>query len=195
MAKREVWQVSLNTYVPNEVTTSNQQLVIRKCYGNYHFFDYLAKSVFALWFVNLRSITYGTDKNFKSKHSFAALNLSISKKWLWERYHMSENPVDLDVTFKFFQILTCVYLRTKLRKKLNRNLTQEEDFSQCLKILSQITAKKIRMNWQRSETFCQRKTSSPSTMITNLSLPWQAFLPLTLVFQRLNEKKMEATSS
>ena len=146
MAKREVWQVSLNTYVPNEVTTSNQQLVIRKCYGNYHFFDYLAKSVFALWFVNLWSITYGTDKNFKSKHSFAALNLSISKKRLKERYHMSENPVDLDVTFKFFQILTCVYLRTKLRKKLNRNLTQEEDFSQCLKILSQITAKKIRMN-------------------------------------------------
>ena len=44
---------------------------------------------------------------------------------------MSENPVDLDVTFKFFQILTCVYLRMKLRKKLNCNLTQEEDFSQC----------------------------------------------------------------
>ena len=84
---------------------------------------------------------------------------------------MSENPVDLDVTFKFFQILTCVYLRTKLRKKLNRNLTQGEDFSQCLKILSQITTKKIRMNWQQFETFCQRKTSSPSTMITNLSLP------------------------
>jgi len=62
-------------------------------------------------------------------------------------------------------------LRTKLKKKLNRNLTQEEDSSWCLKILSQITTKRIRMNWQRSETFCQRKTSSPSTMITNLSLP------------------------
>ena len=33
----------------------------------------------------------------------------------------------------FFQILTCVYLRTKLTrimKKLNRNLNEEEDSSQ-----------------------------------------------------------------
>ena len=82
---------------------------------------------------------------------------------------MSENPVDLEVTSSF-QILTSVYLRTKLRKKPNRNLIQEEDSSRCLKILSQITTKKIRMNWQGSETFCRRKTSSPSTMITNLSL-------------------------
>ena len=28
-----------------------------------------------------------------------------------------------------FQILTCVYLRTKLMKKLNRNLTEEEKSS------------------------------------------------------------------
>ena len=83
---------------------------------------------------------------------------------------MSENPVDLDVTSSF-QILTYVYLRTKLRKKLNRNLTQEEDSSRCLKILLQITMKKIIMNWQGSKTFCQRKTSNPSTRKTNLSLP------------------------
>ena len=48
MAKREVWQVSVNTHIPNEVTTSNQQLVIRKCYGNYYLFHYMAKSVFEL---------------------------------------------------------------------------------------------------------------------------------------------------
>ena len=139
------------------------------------------------------NLLYG-QKISKANAHFAALNLSVLKKWLKECYHMSENPVDFDVTLSF-QILTCVYLRTKLRKKPNRNLTQEEESSWCLKILSQITTKKIRLNWQQSKTFCQRKTSSPSTMITNLSLPWQASLPLTFVFQRLNKRKMEATLS
>ena len=37
--------------------------------------------------------------------------------------------------------LTCsfVLMRTKLMQKLNRNLTEEENYSQCLKILTQIT--------------------------------------------------------
>ena len=40
-----------------------------------------------------------------------------------------------------FQISTCnfVLMRTKLMLKLNRNLTEEENSSQCLKILTQIT--------------------------------------------------------
>ena len=40
-----------------------------------------------------------------------------------------------------FQILTCsfVLMRTKLMQKLNSNLTEEENSSQCLKILTQIT--------------------------------------------------------
>ena len=39
-----------------------------------------------------------------------------------------------------FQILTYLCLmRTKLLQKLNRNLTEEENSSQCLKILTQIT--------------------------------------------------------
>ena len=40
-----------------------------------------------------------------------------------------------------FQISTCnfVLMRTKLMLKLNRNLTKEENSSQCLKILTQIT--------------------------------------------------------
>ena len=65
-----------------------------------------------------------------------------------------------------FQMLTRAYLRTKLRKKLNRNLT-EEDCSQRLKILLQITMKKTRMGWQGFETFCQRKRA---ILKRNLSL-------------------------
>ena len=39
-----------------------------------------------------------------------------------------------------FQILTYLCLkRTKLLQKLNRDLTEEENSSQCLKILTQIT--------------------------------------------------------
>ena len=37
--------------------------------------------------------------------------------------------------------LSCIFvlMRTKLMQKLNRNLTEEENSSQCLKILTQIT--------------------------------------------------------
>ena len=48
---------------------------------------------------------------------------------------MSVNPEDWDVDFAF----PIVLMRTKLMYKLNRNLTEEENFSQCLKILTQIT--------------------------------------------------------
>ena len=48
---------------------------------------------------------------------------------------MSVNPEDWDVDFGFPIVLR----RTKLMYKLNRNLTEEENFSQCLKILTQIT--------------------------------------------------------
>ena len=52
-----------------------------------------------------------------------------------------------------FNILNCVYLRTKAIKKLTRNLI-EEDSSQCLKILSLYTVKKTKIDWQRFEMFC-----------------------------------------
>ena len=41
-------------------------------------------------------------------------------------------------------------------KKLTRNLI-EEDSSQCLKILSQYTAKKTKIDWQGFEMFCLRE--------------------------------------
>ena len=52
-----------------------------------------------------------------------------------------------------FNVLNCVYLRTKAMKRLTRNLI-EEDSSQCLKILSQDTVKKTKIDWQRFEMFC-----------------------------------------
>jgi len=58
-----------------------------------------------------------------------------------------------------FKILNCVYLWTKAMKKLTGNLI-EEDSSQCLKILSQYTVKKMRIDWQRFEMFCLREMSN-----------------------------------
>ena len=55
-----------------------------------------------------------------------------------------------------FNILNCVYLWTKAMKKLIRNLI-DEDSSQCLKILSQYTVKKTKIDWQRFEMFFLRE--------------------------------------
>ena len=62
-----------------------------------------------------------------------------------------------------FQILTsCVYLRTKLTKKLNRNLTEEENSSKWSKLLSQVkvTIKRKRIGWQRMirKVFVKKKS-------------------------------------
>ena len=60
----------------------------------------------------------------------------------------------------------------KALKKLNHNLIKEEDSSQCLKILSQYTVKKTKVDWQRFEMFWLKgKQTIPSTntcMITNI---------------------------
>ena len=69
---------------------------------------------------------------------------------------MSVNPEDWDVDFAF----PIVLMRTKLMYKLNRNLTEEENASQCLKILSQYTVKKTRIDWQRFEMYCLREMST-----------------------------------
>ena len=58
-------------------------------------------------------------------------------------------------------------------KKLTRNLI-EEDSSQCLKILSQYTVKKTKIDLQRFEMFCLRENEQfpPSTnMISNTPAP------------------------
>ena len=56
-----------------------------------------------------------------------------------------------------FNILNSVYLGTKaMMNKLTRNRI-EEDSSQCLKILSQYTVKKKKIDWQRFEMLCLRE--------------------------------------
>ena len=54
---------------------------------------------------------------------------------------MSVNPEDQDVDFAFptYFLPSFVLMRTKLMQKLNRNLTEEENATQCLKILTQMT--------------------------------------------------------
>ena len=53
---------------------------------------------------------------------------------------MSVNPEDWEVDFAFPNFnLAVVLMRTKLMQKLNRNLAEEENSSQCLKMLTQIT--------------------------------------------------------
>ena len=53
---------------------------------------------------------------------------------------MSVNPEDWEVDFAFPNFnLAVVLMRTKLMQRLNSNLTEEENSSQCLKILTQIT--------------------------------------------------------
>ena len=62
-----------------------------------------------------------------------------------------------------FQILTCsfVLMRTKLMQKLNRNLAEEENSSQRLKILKRRSQLKTRMNWQK-ERFSQKQLTRKS---------------------------------
>ena len=53
---------------------------------------------------------------------------------------MYVNPEDWDVDFAFPNFNVALFLMsTKLLQKLNRNLTEEDNSSQCLKILTQIT--------------------------------------------------------
>ena len=94
-----------------------------------------------------------------------------------------------------FQILTCVYFRTKLKKKLNRNLTEEEDSIPWSKIVSQVTVKKTRMEWQRSETFFQGKRNDSFDNGKNLKLTFSSFFAICIFFSKTNERKMKATPS
>ena len=77
-----------------------------------------------------------------------------------------------------FQILTWVYLRTKLTKKLNLNLTEEEDSSQWSKSLSQVTVKKTKMDWQRFETFAKKKTRDSFDNGNKLKLTFSSFFAI-----------------
>ena len=55
-----------------------------------------------------------------------------------------------------FNIVTVKYLWTKTMKKVNHNLMEEEDSSQCLKILSQYKVYKTKIDWQRGKQLWAR---------------------------------------
>ena len=77
----------------------------------------------------VKSVTCWTDQISKAN----AYRCSISKKGICKTSVNHEN----------FNILTCVYMWVRAMKKLNFNLIEEEHSSQCLKISSQYTVKKM----------------------------------------------------
>ena len=56
------------------------------------------------------------------------------------------NLEDLAVDFGLQHFTLCLLVMKKAMKKLTRNLTQEDSI-QCLKMLSQYTVKKMKINW------------------------------------------------
>ena len=106
----------------------------------------------------------------RAKCSFcSSCSLYLGKKKVKERCLSTLRNWMLTLSFN---ILICVYLWTKALKKLNHNLIKEEDSSQCLKILSQYTVKKTKVDCQRFEMFwLEGKQAIPLTntcMITNI---------------------------
>ena len=88
---------------------------------------------------------------------FAALNLKVKER----RLSTLRNWM---LTLSF-NILICVYLWRKAFKKLNHNLITEDNSSQCLKILSQYTVKKTKVDWLKGK---QAIPSTNTCMITNI---------------------------
>ena len=88
---------------------------------------------------------------------FAALNLKVK-----ERHLSTLRNWMLTLSFN---ILICVYLWRKAFKKLNHNLITEENSRQCLKILSQYTVKKTKVDWLKGK---QAIPSTNTCMITNI---------------------------
>ena len=79
-----------------------------------------------------------------------------------------------------FQILTYLCLmRTKLLQKLNRNLTEEENSSQCLKILTQVTTEDENELAER-EVFQKQLTSESFDNDSKLTL--KSFFAFCSVF-------------
>ena len=58
-------------------------------------------------------------------------------------------------------------MRTKLMEKLNRNLNEKENSSQCLKILTQITVEDEN-ELQKERLSQNNQRASPSTVTRNL---------------------------
>ena len=105
----------------------------------------------------VRNFLYRPNCQEQNYH-FAALNLKRVK----ERRLSTLRNWMLTLSFN---ILICVYLWRKAFKKLNHNLITEENSSQCLKILSQYTVKKTKVNWLKGK---QAVPSTNTCMITNI---------------------------
>ena len=76
----------------------------------YNVFYFMAESVFAMRLVNLRSVTFYTDQNFKENAHFAALNLFTSEKKLKLSYTTSINFDDLDFDFVLQHFKLCLFV-------------------------------------------------------------------------------------
>ena len=128
----------------------------------------------------------------EQNYHFAALNLKVKER----RLSTLKNWM---LTLSF-NILICVYLWRKAFKKLNHNLITEENSSQCLKILSQYTVKKTKVDWLKGK---QAIPSTNTVMYDNKHSckhtcsrsSWQASLPFAMFFSKTHERKIEATSS
>ena len=86
----------------------------------------MAESVFAMRLVNLLSVTCYTDQNFKENAHFGALNLFTSEL----SYKTSINLEDLDFYFVLQHFKLCLFVNDGDEE------TNEDDSSQCLKVLS-----------------------------------------------------------
>ena len=70
----------------------------------------MAESVSAMRLINLRSVTWYTDQNFKENAHFGALNLFISEKRLKLSYKMSINLEDFDFDFVLQHFKLCLFV-------------------------------------------------------------------------------------
>ena len=139
----------------------------------------------------VRNFLYRPNCQEQNYH-FAALNLKVKER----RLSTLRNWM---LTLSF-NILICVYLWRKAFKKLNHNLITEENSSQCLKILSQYTVKKTKVDWLKGK---QAIPSTNTVMYDNKHSckhtcsrsSWQASLPFAMFFSKTHEREIEATSS
>ena len=132
----------------------------------------------------VRNFLYRPNCQEQNYH-FAALNLYKVK----ERRLSTLRNWMLTLSFN---ILICVYLWRKAFKKLNHNLITEENSSQCLKILSQVTIE--------DENELAEREVFPKTINEWILRQWQqTYLEkllclLQCFFTRTNGEKMETTS-
>ena len=97
--------IALKEHMPNRADTVNRLRDTK------HLFSYyMAKSVFAMWLINLRSVTCYTDQNIKSKCSFRSSKSLCLEKMFEEGYKISVNVEDLNVDFVLQHSNLCLFV-------------------------------------------------------------------------------------